>query len=267
VISSTHLSPVLPSARSISRAAVLAVAFALAGCSQTALRVQQAFQGTPGAALVEQYPPGSIKSVAVAEKVLSAVGDERARIEANYAAEQTACYPKFFMTSCMDKAREQRRYALAQIRPVEIQAEVFTRRDRVEQRDKVLAEKRAQDEAEAPQRAKEAKEREVANARKAADSARRIEEAAEASRKAAAAPETGTAAKKDDPAAAPATRAPAARRQPRPREAISDEQRAANQEAFEKKARDAKARQEEVAAKKAQKEREIAARKAAPAAP
>jgi colicin import membrane protein len=255
-----------PSLRSISFAAMLAVAFALTGCAQTSARVHEAFQATPGAALVEHYPPGSIKSVAVADQVLSEVGNERTRIEAHYAAEQTACYPKFFTTSCMDNAKEQRRYALAQIRPVEIQAEVFKRRDRVEQRDKALAEKRAEVEAEAPQRAKEAKEREIASAKKATDSARRVEQAAEANRNATA-PEAGNAAKNENATAERAAPTPSPRRQPRPRETLSDEQRAANIEAYEKKARDAKARQEEIARKKAEKERELAAKRAAPAAP
>ncbi|MES2538024.1 MAG: hypothetical protein V4632_19355 [Pseudomonadota bacterium] len=258
----TDLSPALQWPRPIVRPLLLALVFVLAGCSQIPLHVQQSFQASPAAFLVERYPPGSIKSVDAADRALSEISKEQERIEAQHAAEELACYPKFFTTSCMDEAKERRRYALAQLRPIEIQAERFKRRDVVEKRDKALAEKREEEIAEAPQREKEAKAREIANAKREADSARRVEEAKQTAEAAEAAP---VSSRKET--AAPAARPQSSPRQVKPRKELSEEQRAANVAAFEKKERVAKARQEKVAADKAKKEAEIARKKAEAKAP
>jgi colicin import membrane protein len=258
----TRLTPAIQWPHPIARPFLLALVFVLAGCSQVPLHVQQSFQASPGAILVERYPSGSIKSVEVADQALSEINKEQARIEAQHAAEQRACYPKFFTTSCLDEAKERRRYALAQIRPIEIQAEIFKRRDVVEKRDKALAQKREEEIAEAPQREKEAKAREIANAKREADSARRMEEAKQKAEAAEAAPVSN---RKET--AAPAARPESSPRQVKPRKELSEEQRAANVAAFEKKERDAKARQEKIAADKEKKEAEIARKKAETKAP
>lgn len=90
-----------------------------------------------------RYPAGSISSVEAAERALAEASAARAKIEAEYAEEKRRCYPAFFMTSCLDHAAERRRQAVAQVRPVEIEAETFRRRARVEERDKELAERNA----------------------------------------------------------------------------------------------------------------------------
>ncbi len=94
----------------------------------------------------ERYPGGTIQSVEAADHALADVEKERAAIEAQFTTEQRACFAEFFANACVDEAKERRRVSLAQIRPVEIEANTFKRRIRVIERDKALAEKRAEDE-------------------------------------------------------------------------------------------------------------------------
>lgn len=94
----------------------------------------------------ERYPGGTIQSVEAADRALADVEVKRAAIEAQFTTEQRACFSQFFANACVDEAKERRRVSLAKIRPVEIEANAFKRRIRVIERDKALAEKRAEDE-------------------------------------------------------------------------------------------------------------------------
>lgn len=105
------------------------------------------------AAVSARYPAGSIRSVEEADAALAAAEKERAEAKARYMAEEQACHPKFFATSCIDNARERRRKAEASIRPVEIEANTFKRQARLESREKALAERMARDEKERRERA------------------------------------------------------------------------------------------------------------------
>ena len=93
------------------------------------------------------------KSVEEATRRLADVKMERARIEAGYAASEKICYAKFFVNTCLDAAREKRRSALAQQNAVEVEAEYFQRKAKVEQRDREVAESLKQFEAEEAARA------------------------------------------------------------------------------------------------------------------
>lgn len=92
--------------------------------------------------IVARYAPGSITSVALADSAIGAVGAQRAQVEAQYLRDRMACNSAFFMTNCLDAAHEQHRISLAQLRPVEIEAQAFKRRERVAVRDRALAEKK-----------------------------------------------------------------------------------------------------------------------------
>lgn len=96
-------------------------------------------------------PPS--RSLAEADRKLAAATAQRAAIEAEFAASEQVCYNKFFVNSCIEKAREKRREALSVVRSVEIEAELFQRRDKANARDRALAEALKEDEAEAVQRA------------------------------------------------------------------------------------------------------------------
>jgi hypothetical protein len=211
---------------------------------------QDAPDGQPaalGVAVAKHFPPGSIKSVESAELALGEVSAERERIEQRFGVAEQVCYAKFFATSCLDRAKEERRAALALIRPVEVEANAFNRRAKVEERDKALAEKRAEEEVQAAQRAKQQQEQEAAAAKKAAAAGQ--------------APPARTATGVDREAEH------AARvKRIEQEEAANAPKRAANVAAYEKKVKDAQARQQEVAAKKAEKEKERVAKEAADAA-
>lgn len=93
------------------------------------------------ARLQERYPAGTIKTTDTADQALAEVAKVRVGVDAQYADAERDCYPRFFVSACMDKAKEQRRQALAQVRQVEVEADALKRRARVEQRDKALEEK------------------------------------------------------------------------------------------------------------------------------
>ncbi|MEN3276436.1 MAG: colicin import rane protein [Massilia sp.] len=83
-------------------------------------------------------------SVAQAEERLANVAAERAAIEARYAAREAVCYEKFFVNDCLDEARQRRRSALAVQRAVEVEAEYFIRKNKVDERDRAMAEAEAE---------------------------------------------------------------------------------------------------------------------------
>ena len=117
------------------------------------------------------YPSGSIVSTVLADQALTEATAERNAIEARYLTEQAPCFARFFVTRCTDAARERRRIALAEVRAVEVEADYIKRRDRADERDKAIAERTAQEAAEAPQREKDTAAREKAATDKAAQRA------------------------------------------------------------------------------------------------
>lgn len=202
--------------------------------------------------IAQRYPSGAIKSVEMAERALAEVDKERERIELQFVEDERACYPKFFTSACLDAAKEKHRLGLAQIQPIEVEANAFKRRAKVADRDKILADKRAEEESQAAQRAKEQKEKEIATVKKEADIAQRAKKSAEQN-------STARAAETIDRAAQHQAKLQRAQAD----EAAGAEKRAANVAAYEKKGRDAQARQREIAEKKAQKEREKKAKEPA----
>jgi len=107
--------------------AIAAVALVLGACSNAELAREEA-------------PPAPTTSPEQAEQRLAAVAVERAAIEARYADRETACYDKFFVNRCLDEAREVRRAALVTQRAIEIEASLYLRRLKVEERDRAIAE-------------------------------------------------------------------------------------------------------------------------------
>jgi hypothetical protein len=87
----------------------------------------------------EMAPP-PVSSVAQADAQLAAVARERTAIEVRFAERERVCYDKFFVTGCLDEAKERHRSALAAQRAIEVQAERFKRQAAVDERDRKLAE-------------------------------------------------------------------------------------------------------------------------------
>lgn len=180
--------------------------------------------------LTAHYPSGSIQSTEIANKALAEVELQRAHLDQVYAAQQRVCYTKFLATSCLDAAKESHRLGMAQIRKVEVEANSFIRSARVVERDKNLAEKSAKNAGNPPKPLTDPSTHPVVK----------------------------TDADAGEPRAAP--KAP-----PKKRE-LDAQQQAANVAAYEKKVKDAEARQRDVAAKKADKARQAAAKAASAAA-
>jgi hypothetical protein len=87
----------------------------------------------------------NVQTVAQADAALVKVAQDRAAITDEYAASERECSARFFVTNCMDKAKEKRRAALAEVRVREVDAEHFKRADSVAKRDADLAERARKD--------------------------------------------------------------------------------------------------------------------------
>lgn len=92
-------------------------------------------------ALQTHYPAGSIQSEQQASAALSEVSTERKEIEQIFIEDKNACYDKFFVSSCLNSAREKRRMALRIVRKVEVEANAFMRKEKADERDRAVAER------------------------------------------------------------------------------------------------------------------------------
>jgi hypothetical protein len=120
-----------------------------------------------GAGFAVRYPAGSITSVEMANRALVDAEQTRKAILAQFSEDERICYPKFFASSCMEDAKERRRVALAQLRPVEVEAGRYKRNAQAVEHDKELEEKRLREELEAPRRLIEQQQHEQAAVKKA----------------------------------------------------------------------------------------------------
>ncbi|SIQ45062.1 hypothetical protein SAMN05880566_103297 [Janthinobacterium sp. TND4EL3] len=122
----------------------VALALALSAC---------AHQGS--AALDEVGVPQvpATLSVEEADAKLKQVASEREAAENEFAARELECYGKFFVNSCLDKAKEKRRQILVRLRAVEAEANHFKRAESVRLRDIDLARTQEDARLDAEQRA------------------------------------------------------------------------------------------------------------------
>jgi hypothetical protein len=93
--------------------------------------------------LLDHYPAGSINAVAAARTALTDVDVVRKAVEQRFAESRAECMNKFFMTRCVDEAKEIRRDALHSIRKVEVEANAFLRKDRAAERERTIAERQS----------------------------------------------------------------------------------------------------------------------------
>lgn len=91
----------------------------------------------------------NVQTVEQANAALVKVAQDRAAITDEYAASERECSARFFVTNCLDKAKEKRRAALAEVRVREVDAEHFKRADSVAKRDADLADRARKDADEA----------------------------------------------------------------------------------------------------------------------
>jgi len=202
----------------------LAAALSLGACASVA----------PGPTADAVEPSASL---AQADARLAAVAVERTAIEARYAEREALCYEKFFVNHCLDEAKERRRVALAAQRNIEIEAERFKRRSKVEERDREMAAAEAAYQAEEAQLATESappKPRETSELPPPKPSAT-----------------AARVARRDARAAQEAARAP-----------LEAAEAAENARAFEERKRRAEQKQRDVAERVAEREAKAAARRA-----
>ena len=91
--------------------------------------------------LVSRYPAGTISSVQVAQAALADVDSARRETEQRFSSQRAECFEKFFTSSCLADAKEERRAALHNIRKVEVEANAFLRKERANERERVIAER------------------------------------------------------------------------------------------------------------------------------
>jgi colicin import membrane protein len=206
---------------------------------------------TANAALLDRYPTGSIAAVETANTALDDTGRERARIDVELIRQQRICYKKFFVSSCLNKVQAEYRVESKKIKNIEIEANTYLRQARADDRDAALEQQRAQELADAPRRAEEQKKNAIENAKKIEESTQRSAEAAARAQEATPNPDQRFAdhEKKME--------------QVRAQQEADAKVHDANVAAYNKKVQDAKDRQKEVAAKKAEKAADQAAQRAA----
>lgn len=198
---------------------------------------------------------GSINSVEMADRALLDAAQERQQFEARYIEEQDRCYDKFFVSHCLAQAAERHRLELNRIRPVEVEANAYKRRAKVDARDENLALQRERDQQDAAQRATQQREAIISSQKK-------VERGAQGAQ-AAQAKEKLHEGDADKRIAEHNARLQDVQQQ----EAAGAAERAQNVADFEKKRLASEARQREVAAKKAEKERKREAGSHVPAVP
>jgi colicin import membrane protein len=189
--------------------------------------------------VAHEAAPAPTQSVEQADQRLAAVAQARAAIEARFAERERACYEKFFVNYCLDAAKDRHRSALAAQRAIEVEAERFKRKAKVDERDRAMAE------AEKAYQAEEA---------------RAGAEPAPAPRDVA-----GTPQHRPVPVAERVARHKAKIQAAEARDQAEASKRAANVAAFNKRKAESEARQREVARRKAEKAAKAA--KEQPAAP
>lgn len=223
----------------------------LLGLMQLASAQNEPAAPAGAAALFDQYPTGSIKSVPTADAALAATSKEQDRTDIQLIRDERVCYKKFFVSYCLAKVRDQHRAESKKIKNIEIEANTYLRQARADDRDQALADQRAQELADAPRRAEEQKKNALANAQKIQESTQRSAEAD---------------ARAQAPTASPDQRIAEHEKkmqQVRAQQEADAKMHDANVAAYQKKVKDAQDRQKEVAAKKAQKAADEAAAKAA----
>lgn len=114
-------------AKSISK---LGLVLALSAC---------AHQGVAALDVVGAPQVAATHSVVEADAKLLAASNERAAAEKEFLDREQVCYARFFVSDCLDQAKEKRRLILVRLRAVEAEANHFKRAESVRLRDVELA--------------------------------------------------------------------------------------------------------------------------------
>ena len=206
-------------------------------------------QTRSSAEIATRYAANTIDSTGRATAALDDVARARLQVEADLSRDERGCAQVFFTTRCLEKARERRRVALARLRPIEIEANTYNRRARVDARDRALEQKQAR-----PEPAVTPREEKVVKPEAS------LPPPGDTAHPSASEPKASRAGKPD---AAPHAAGRSTPHQARPAGPTIDHvTEAANMAAFDRKAKESAQRQQEIATKKTEKAQDRARRKA-----
>ncbi len=218
------------------------------GLFTAALSAQAETQTTADTPFNQRYEPDAIQSTEDADMALNAANEDRRILADRYVDDQRECYNKFFVSSCLEDAKERNRVSIKAIRDVEAAANAYKRQAKADDRDKSLSEQHLKDEQDAKRRAADQKSRIATSVRKSKDGA--------AKQRSVSAREAQADGHADDRVKAHQAKL----RSEQAAEAAKAPQRAANEQAYKDKQKSAAAHRQDVAAKKAAKQRELAAK-------
>jgi colicin import membrane protein len=104
------------------------------------------FSAACGTAPVADPEPTVVpsRSVAQANTHIVEAAAEKARIEAEFRAQEQICYKRFFTNNCLDLANEERRIALAGVKARDNEAQHFLRQNALDVRDAEIAQNEAE---------------------------------------------------------------------------------------------------------------------------
>jgi len=125
--------------------------FLALGCAflaGTAAAQSNQLEGLP----LPQYPPGSIRSIAQADRALLDVKAAQLAQEKAFLGRRQACYAKLVAESCLIDATEDNVKAERRIRAIQVEAREFKRRDAEREAQALRAAKSEREAADAPQR-------------------------------------------------------------------------------------------------------------------
>jgi colicin import membrane protein len=146
----------LPELGVVGRYAFVVLAFAtslmlpLAQAEAASVNAASVPQLMDSLSLKERYPAGSIQSDQQADEALRQVRAAQSMITTEFTDDERLCHAQFFATACISNAKERRRRSSARVHSIELEANQYKRHSRVTERDKALAEKRGSDDAAAP---------------------------------------------------------------------------------------------------------------------
>lgn len=233
--------------------------FSGSGSAQESVSSEAVDNARTFSSVIERYPSGAITSTETAAQALADVKQQSALIETQFAENEAACYEKFFVTFCLDKAKQRRRMALKQLESIEVEANAYNRRARVEERDQALRERQAKQEARASERADtQAKDENLSAPASPGD----ISDVEAQARQASSAPSAVPAKNYNRERAAQHAQDLAKEKE---QERAEAQKRAENIRAYEKKQQRSLERQREIAAEKEAKESRRAAKESEPA--
>lgn len=108
----------------------------------------------------------SITTIDAAQAARQHAAREKARIEQEYVQEEQACSTRFFVNACRARVKERRRAALEPVHRAQVEADTQIRRIRAAERDQALADKNDKQELEAAKKEQQAQQKAQKNTQK-----------------------------------------------------------------------------------------------------